>query len=291
MNTRELKFRSNKMIDVIALFKETLFPKYDEREIHSFLLMLSEWILGWDTVRYMTSKREHINQSDLLKFHWALEDLKKDKPIQHIIGYVEFFGCRISVNSNTLIPRPETEEIVKKTVSHNINPRRIADICCGSGCIGIALKKTYPESEVIAIDCSALALETAEKNAKENNVNILYKQSDILNEDILKGEYDLIISNPPYITESEKKDMRANVLDHEPAIALFVKDEKPLIFYKRIAELAKQHLSKEGILIFEINEKMGIETQKMLSGLGFRSSLEKDFRDAPRMIIARRSVQ
>lgn len=287
MNTRDLKFRSNTMLDIIALYKETLASKYDEKEINGFLQMLSEWILGWNTLRYLTSKREHINQSDLLKFHWALEDLKTDKPIQHIIGHVEFCECRINVNSDVLIPRPETEEIVRKVIRIADNPQKIADICCGSGCIGIALKKAYPEAETTAIDCSTKALETAETNAKENNVSIRYKQADILQEDVLEGLYDIIISNPPYVKESEKKEIRPNVLNHEPGIALFVPDTDPLIFYRRIAELAQKHLTQQGILVFEINEKMDTEMQAMMSDIGYQSTLEKDFRDAPRMIIAR----
>lgn len=288
MNTTELKFRSNMMLDVIALYKATLCQQYDEREINGFLMMLSEWILGWNTVRYMTSKREHINQSDLLKFHWALEDLKKNRPIQHIIGQVTFCGCPIAVNSNVLIPRPETEEIVKKTIKLIHRPQKIADICCGSGCIGIALKTTFPESEVTAIDCSFQALETAKANAETNGISICYKQADILKDDPLEGKYDIIISNPPYIRESEKTEMRANVLNYEPEIALFIKDEAPLIFYRRIAQLAQTHLTEHGVLVFEINEREGSEMQKMLTELGYQSTLEKDFREAPRMIIAQK---
>lgn len=291
MNTTELKFRSNMMLDVIALYKATLCQQYDEREINGFLMMLSEWILGWDTVRYMTSKREHINQSDLLKFHWALEDLKKERPIQHIIGQVTFCGCQIAVNGDVLIPRPETEEIVKKTVNLIHQPQKIADICCGSGCIGIALKTTFPESEVTAIDCSFQALETAKANAETNGISICYKQADVLKDDPLEGMYDIIISNPPYIRESEKAEMRANVLNYEPEIALFVKDEDPLIFYRKIAQLAQTHLAEHGVLVFEINEREVSEMKEMLTELGYQSTLEKDFREAPRMIIARKKLR
>lgn len=275
------------MQDVIALYKTELGELYEEGEIVSFLKMLSEWILGWDTIKYLTSKNEHINQSDLLKFHWALEELKQHRPLQHIIGWVAFCGCEIEVNNDVLIPRPETEEIVTKTISITNNPNRIADLCCGSGCIGIALKKAFQSAEVTGIDYSQKALSVAQRNAKANGTDINLCHADILKDDPLEGTYDLIISNPPYIRQCEKVEMRANVLDHEPHMALFVSDDDPLAFYRAIGNIAKRHLSIDGALVFEINEFLGKETLDLLREQGYNASIEQDFKGADRMIVAR----
>ena len=175
MNTRNLRFRSNRVRDIVSLFHEELDGMYGSGEVGVFLDMLFEAFLGWDKVRLLTSREQTIDQSDLLRFHWALENLKQYRPIQHIIGYTDFCGCRITVSPDVLIPRPETEEIVE-WILHNftfhLSPFTILDLCTGSGCIAIALKKAFPASDVTAVDVSSKALEIARQNATNNGVEV-----------------------------------------------------------------------------------------------------------------------
>ena len=184
MNTRNLRFRSNKVRDIITLFHEELDELYGAGEAGVFVNMLFEAFLGWGKVRLLTSKEQTIDQSDLLRFHWALEDLKRYRPIQHIIGYTDFCGCRIAVSPDVLIPRPETEELVTWLITHHssliTHHSSLIDLCTGSGCIAIALKKAFPQAEVTAVDMSDAALEVARRNAQANDVNITFLQADIL---------------------------------------------------------------------------------------------------------------
>ncbi|MBO4586520.1 MAG: peptide chain release factor N(5)-glutamine methyltransferase [Bacteroidales bacterium] len=179
MNTRNLHFRSNRVRDIILLFHEDLDDIYGAGEVGVFLDMLFEAFLGWDKVRLLTSKEQTIDQSDLLRFHWALEDLKNHRPIQHIIGYIDFCGCRIKVSPDVLIPRPETEEMVN-WILNNSTPFTVLDLCTGSGCIAIALKKAFPQSEMTAVDISDKALDLAKQNAESNHTDITFLQRDML---------------------------------------------------------------------------------------------------------------
>ena len=169
MNTRNLRFRSNRVRDILALYHEELDGMYGSGEVSAFGEMLFEAFLGWDRVRLLTSREQTIDQSDLLRFHWALEDLKRHRPIQHIIGHVDFCGCRIEVSPDVLIPRPETEEMVSwivKSFGLRVMSGGILDLCTGSGCIAIALKKAFPAAEVTAVDVSSKALAMARQNAE-----------------------------------------------------------------------------------------------------------------------------
>lgn len=311
MNTTKLIFPTNRVSDVERCFLDTLKELYPEEEIRSFFLMLCEAFLGWDRVAYLLHRGETINQSDLLRFHWALEDLKRHRPIQHIVGYTDFCDCRIRVNENVLIPRPETEEMVYECVNvvrarigqSQLSTVNILDLCTGSGCIAIALKKMLPESKVTAVDISTEALEVAKENARENGVEVGFEYGDVLMCDCVSAtasathelthscnnaiqEWDLIVSNPPYITESEKGSMMRNVLDYEPPQALFVSDADPLVFYRHVVAFAKQHLTVHGMLAMEINERFGKETLQLLAEHGFAGELHKDFRSKDRFVIA-----
>lgn len=289
MNTRNLRFRSNRVRDIIGLFHEELDGLYGSGEVGVFLDMLFEAFLGWDKVRLLTSKEQTIDQSDLLRFHWALEDLKRQRPIQHIIGYTDFCGCRIEVSPDVLVPRPETEEIVEWIVGNGqLVVGSILDLCTGSGCIAIALKKAFPAAEVSGVDVSAVALEIARQNAQNNGVGVCFVEGDVL--DGLNGvnvSYGLIVSNPPYVRDSERVQMAANVLDYDPALALFVPDDDPLRFYKAIAAIAKERLVKDGMLVVEINEALAEETCALLKGYGFTAEVHTDFRGKDRWISAR----
>ncbi len=290
MNTRNLRFRSNRVHDIISLYHEELDGMYGRGEVSVFCEMLFEGFLGWDKVRLLTSKEETIDQSDLLRFHWALEDLKRNRPIQHIIGYTDFCGCRIAVSPDVLIPRPETEELVQWIIStFNIQHStfNILDLCTGSGCIAIALKKAFPQAVVTAVDISDKALSVARQNAQNNGVEVRFMERDVLNGvDGLSGSYGLIVSNPPYVRDSERAQMAANVLDYDPALALFVPDDDPLRFYHAIADVARRQLAKEGMLVVEINEALADETCTVLSHRGLCPTVHTDFRGKPRWIAA-----
>ena len=300
MNTRNLRFHSNRVRDILALFHEELDAIYGAGEAGVFCDMLFEAFLGWDKVRLLTSKEQAIDQSDLLRFHWALEDLKRHRPVQHIIGYTDFCGCRIKVSPDVLIPRPETEEMVEflirtsksenqKSPNSELQTPNYLDLCTGSGCIAIALKKAFPQAEVTAIDLSEKAMAVAQQNAENNNVAINFIQADLLdsNFNFQFSIFNFIVSNPPYVRESERADMCANVLDYEPGQALFVPDDDPLRFYRAIANIAKESLAKDGLLVVEINEAFAKETCALLSDMGFSPSVHTDFRGKPRWISAK----
>lgn len=310
MNTSSIAFSSNRVFDVERTFLDDLTPLYGAEEVRSFFLILCEAFLGWDKVAYLLHRGETMNQSDLLRFHWALEDLKHYRPIQHIVGYTDFCGCRIKVNDKVLIPRPETEEMVYECVNALVrecvsedSSINILDLCTGSGCIAIALKKMLPESKVTAVDISPEALDVAKENAKDNAVGVKFECGNVLTCECVSAnasatheltqssnqaikQYDLIVSNPPYITLSEKGAICRNVLDYEPQLALFVPDNDPLLFYRKITAFAQQNLSPDGMLAMEINERFGTETLQLLAENGFSGVLHKDFRGKDRFVTA-----
>ncbi|MBQ8704116.1 MAG: peptide chain release factor N(5)-glutamine methyltransferase [Bacteroidales bacterium] len=289
MNTRNLHFRSNRVRDILALFHEELDGQCGREEVNVFLEMLFEDFLGWNRVQLLTSKENTIDQSDLLRFHWALEDLKSHRPIQHIIGHTDFCGCRIKVSPDVLVPRPETEEMVQWVMEGDQQREgRVLDLCTGSGCVAIALKKGCPEAEVTAVDISEKALAIARRNAESNGVEVRFVQGDVIDEafHVPLSSYRLIISNPPYVMERERAAMQPNVLDYDPALALFVPDDDPLRFYKAIAAIAQRHLTKDGLLVVEINEALADETSALLAERGFQPAIHVDFRGKPRWISA-----
>ncbi len=296
MNTSSIAFSSNRVSDVERTFLDDLTPLYGAEEVRSFFLILCEAFLGWDKVAYLLHRGETMNQSDLLRFHWALEDLKHYRPIQHIVGYTDFCGCRIKVNDKVLIPRPETEEMVYECVNALVrecvredSSINILDLCTGSGCIAIALKKMLPESKVTAVDISPEALRIAQTNAEKNGAEVEFVLGDVLQGTLLpisSDGWNLIVGNPPYITESERSSMSRNVLDFDPPLALFVDDNDPLLFYRHIVAFAQKHLSSNGLLAMEINERFGTETLQLLAENGFSGVLHKDFRGKDRFVTA-----
>jgi release factor glutamine methyltransferase len=221
-----------------------------------------------------------------------LSKLKKEIPIQYILGETEFFDLKFKVNNKVLIPRPETEELIEwvlknsklKTQNSKLN---ILDIGTGSGCIAISLAKNLPNAEVYAIDISSEAIKIAQKNAEINKVSVNFIETDILKIEELQYTFDIIVSNPPYVRELEKEKMHQNVLANEPHLALFVENDNPLLFYDKIADLAKSYLTKNGNLYFEINQYLGKETVDLLKSKGFNTiELKKDLFDVDRMIKA-----
>jgi release factor glutamine methyltransferase len=237
-----------------------------------------------------------ITESYVKKWQTIISELKTEKPIQYITGEAWFYGLRFEVNENTLIPRPETEELVEwivKGLKEKGKEQRVLDIGTGSGCIPIALKKEIPNAAVFAIDISEKALEMARKNALDNQVEVNFIQQDILQSSTLQLSkssnllFDVIVSNPPYVRNLEKQEIKRNVLDYEPHLALFVDDLDALLFYRKIAQLAWKSLAPNGKLFFEINQYLGKETVELLEQLGFKNiELRKDFMGNDRMICA-----
>ena len=260
---------------------------YPETEIQSFFNILIEFKLHLSRIQLALEHNFELDRDDLDFLENALLKLKNQIPVQYIVGETAFCGLLFKVDKNVLIPRPETEELVEWIFqNHKKNESiKILDIGTGSGCIAISLAKNLPNAEVFALDVSAEALDVAKKNASMNAVKVDFIQADILTIEKLPDTFDVIVSNPPYVRESEKDLMQQNVLSNEPHIALFVENENPLLFYDKIAELAKNHLTENGVLYFEINQYLGMKTVDLLKTKGFKNiELKKDIYGVDRMV-------
>jgi release factor glutamine methyltransferase len=260
----------------------------EDSEIESFFFILTEFLHNLKRIDVSLHPDFEVSESDLEKWKTIISELKTEKPIQYITGEAWFYGLRFEVNENTLIPRPETEELVEWIVDGlkvKGKGQRVLDIGTGSGCIPITLKKEIPSAFVSAIDISEKALEMARKNAINNKVEINFIHQNILETESLDEKYDIIVSNPPYVRNLEKQEIKRNVLDYEPHLALFVDDSDALLFYRKIAQLALKSLAPNGKLFFEINQYLGNETVELLEQLGFKNiELRKDFVGNDRMI-------
>jgi len=268
-------------------FTETLMPIYDLAEAESFFYIILENDHHLKRVDLALSPDLEFSGEELQRWNSILQKLKSEIPIQYIIGKTSFYGLEFEVNANTLIPRQETEELVDWIISDNKNKRslRILDIGTGSGCIAVSLAKNLPDAKVVAIDVSEYALEIAKKNAKHNQIEIEFLLKDILQTSELDQDFDIIVSNPPYVRNLEKAEIRKNVLDNEPHLALFVEDTDALIFYRKIASLAKKNLVKNGLLYFEINQYLGKEMLDLMENQNFQDSqLRKDIYGNDRML-------
>ena len=287
-------------------FTDTLQEIYLKTEIDTFFFLLIEEKLNLRRVDTVMQPDFLIADANLSELKIILKRLQKEEPIQYILGNTEFYGLPFKVNKNTLIPRPETEELVEWIIrevtelqsnkvaklvmdaTSTMNEEKsisIIDIGTGTGCIPISLAKNLNNVKISAIDVSSEALIVAQQNATLNNVDISFLEMDILETKELPQKYNLIVSNPPYVRELEKVEISNNVLENEPHLALFVEDDNPLIFYSKIADLAKIHLKKEGLLFFEINQYLGKETVAMLKHKGFNSiKLKKDLFGNDRMV-------
>lgn len=273
-------------------FIKALSSLYDEMEIESFFYIILEQFHNKKRIDLALQPEMEMDALQLLRWETVLSELKKEKPIQYILGETEFYGLRFRVNENTLIPRPETEELVELIISDNqitknTNSLTILDIGTGSGCIAISLAKNLSNAKVSAIDVSEKALEMAKKNAEINEVNVNFILADVLKISTLQEKYDVIVSNPPYVRNLEKHEIKPNVLEFEPHLALFVEDDDALIFYRKIAELALKNISENGKLYFEINQYLGKETVELIENLGFKNvKLIKDIYENDRMVSA-----
>jgi release factor glutamine methyltransferase len=273
-------------------FMEALSEIFPKTEIDSFFFILIEEKLNLQRIDTVLKPDFLIPEEQLADLKNILQRLQKEEPIQYILGNTEFYGLPFFVDENTLIPRSETEELVAwvieevaKLQSNTVTKLSILDIGTGTGCIPISLAKNLPNAKITAVDISSKALEVAKKNAQLNKVTIDFIELDILTTKSLPQEFDVIVSNPPYVRALEKVEIKNNVLENEPHLALFVADENPLIFYNQIADLAKQQLSKNGLLFFEINQYLGKETIALLEEKGFKNiELRKDIFGNNRMV-------
>jgi release factor glutamine methyltransferase len=270
----------------IYLIKE-LGKIYPEPEINALVTIIIRSVFGISELKRLAMPEFPVTGRQQQKIINICRELKDGKPVQYVLGETNFYNCTIKVNSETLIPRPETEELVDLIIRENRGFRgNIIDVGTGTGCIAIALAVNLPGSFITGIDISEAAVDLAKQNAQLNNVQITFNVSDIFDEQVrLPGKADIIVSNPPYITESEKRLIARNVIDYEPHTALFVPDSDPLVYYRAIAMFAVNNLAAGGKIYFEINEVMGNSLVKFLESIGYsKAEIIKDINGKDRIV-------
>lgn len=271
-------------------FIKELAPFYDAYEAESFFYLILEDKHQLRQIDLALNHELTFSENDFVVWDSLLAQLKQEVPIQYLLGKTSFYGLDFEVNENVLIPRPETEELVEWIVNENAADNKtrkikILDIGTGSGCIAISLAKNLPNAEVYGFDVSKKAIETAKRNAINNKVDVTFLFQDVLELEELRCKFDVIVSNPPYVRNLEKEEIKKNVLDYEPHLALFVDDNDALIFYRKIAELAKKNFLENGKLYFEINQYLGKEMTDLLEKMDFKNiELRKDIYDNDRMM-------
>lgn len=268
-------------------FKKALMPIYDELECNTMFAITMEEVLGYQRIDVMLKADEVLSENHVKRLEEVMELLRTEQPIQYIFNKGYFYGYEFKVSSATLIPRRETEELVEWVLQiMNEQPNkiwRVLDIGTGTGCIPITIKKEFPLADISAIDVSKEALQIAKENAVNLEADVLFIEKDILKTNDL-ANYDIIISNPPYVRNLEKAEIKKNVLEFEPHLALFVEDDDPLIFYRKIAQLAHQFLNVNGFLFFEINQYLGKEMEEMMKEYFSDIELKKDILQNDRMM-------
>lgn len=294
-----MELPSNNAAEIETYFHSQLDEIYGKEEVKVFVKLIFNNILNINTLNInILNKSINILESEVDTLNKILQRLKKNEPLQYILGSTHFYGMEIKVNPSVLIPRPETEELVHLILNtkpetprpervEGRNPKpRIIDIGTGSGCIAIALKKNIPNALVTGIDISEEALQTAKQNSLANSEDVSFLLHDVLNNEPLP-KADIIVSNPPYITHEEKQQMHKNVLEHEPHLALFVSNNDPLQFYKAITTKAVKSLSKGGLLFFELNPLYANEVLSLVKSAGFKQAqLIKDINGKNRILKA-----
>lgn len=279
--------------DYRSIFIEKLQPIYDAVEAESFFYLILEFKKKMKRIDLALQPDSILTQDQLAEWDFLLRQLLQEVPIQYLLGRTHFYGLEFEVDHNVLIPRPETEELVDWIVSDSKIQRskdfKIIDIGTGSGCIAISLSKNISQAQVAAIDVSEKAIELAKKNALLNGVEVTFILQNILETEDLNMQFDIMVSNPPYVRNLEKAEIKRNVLEHEPHLALFIEDHDALLFYRKIAALAQKNLKDNGKLYFEINQYLGKETVALLEDLGFEDiTLRKDIYGNDRMVCGRK---
>lgn len=284
--------QTNSVQAVKAYFKERLQNQFSESEMKAMLKVAICERLKLSSADYLLCDSNLLSESDLLYFRSIVKRLQNNEPFQYIIGQTEFFGLELKCDARALIPRPETEELVEWVMEVAAPENTLIDFCTGSGCIALALKNQLPKATVYGTDVSKEALELSKENANSLNLDVSFIQHDALSDQLpstlTEQSIDIIVSNPPYIPELDKQEMQANVLDFEPHLALFVENDNALIYYKAIASQAVRLLKKNGLLFFEIHERLAVETKEAIEALGFVDvEIRKDLQGKDRMIKAR----
>lgn len=273
------------LLQLQKYFQQQLRANYPDSEIENFFFWTLEEILGIQRIDFVLQKNNAVDYQNIDRIKKVIQRLRNEEPIQYIFGSTEFYGLLFNVSTDTLIPRPETEELVEwiiETVKQDeylssLSELRILDIGTGTGCIAITLTKLIPSANTTAVDISKNALTVAESNSALNEVNVHFVISNVLELSSLENEFDIIVSNPPYVRNSEKIEIKNNVLKYEPDTALFVEDDDPLLFYRKIGQLSLESLNPNGYLFFEINQYLGKEMVDLLSDLGYQHiELRKD---------------
>lgn len=277
---------SNKLSAIKKYFKERLQNHFSESEIKYMFNSAAEERLAYKNA-YLLLEDISLSESDLLFFRAIVKRLLAEEPFQQIIGFTEFYGLKIAVTKDVLTPRPETEELVHIIIQETKKESPIiADFCSGSGCISLALKKQFPKATVYGFEKSSKAIVVAKQNASQLQIEVDFQEVDVLQADFVHyPKVDILVSNPPYIRLSEKKDMSNTVLKHEPDMALFVEDTDPLIFYRQIAQIGKEILLPKGKVYFEINEYLGEETSELLRKIGYQEvNIHRDLQGKQRIV-------
>jgi release factor glutamine methyltransferase len=289
-----MKIASNKLSELYKFYQNELSEIYDENELYAVFELVCEKYLNYTKSDVRFRLNENLNQSDVLNIYNVVKQLKLGEPIQYILGECFFYNLKFIVNSSTLIPRPETEELVDCIVNGFKNsslPKSILDIGTGSGCIPVSLKYALPSVDVFGIDISEDALKIANVNAKKNNVDVTFLKNDILSPQNINQKFSCIVSNPPYVLKSESNQMNKTVLDFEPHLALFVNDNDPIIFYKRIIDFCDANLENSGYLYFELNPFSAHDVKKYAesSNLFKFTSIIKDMSGKERLFKAQKN--
>lgn len=284
-----MNINNNKLKEIRRNYIDELSKYYDKHEAEIFLNTLIEHYFRYSVTDLVLDQDIRLTESEILKLHFAVKDLKKNKPVQYITGQTSFLDYSFKVNDSVLIPRPETEELVMFIVNNEKSKSlNVLDIGTGSGCIAISLKLMLDDAKIMAVDIDDEALEIAKSNAKIIGCSINFGRLDILNDtEIFEDKFDIIVSNPPYVTHRQKVEMKPNVLDFEPAKALFISDGDPLIFYRAIGNFAHRNLINGGRLYVEINEDYGNGTVELFEHMRFSNVLlHKDMLGKDRFVSA-----
>lgn len=279
-------------VSMLYVMRQELSGVYSMTELESLIQRTFKELLNMDRMALMLRPETPVDEQVLERFAEVIDRLKKEEPIQYIFGYTDFYGIHLDVKPGVLIPRPETEELVHWMLAEEQHRTgktiRVLDIGTGSGCIATALAKKWNHAEVWATDVSDVALDLARKNARSNNMKIQFVKASILNgEPEHAGMFDIIVSNPPYVTRNQMPEMKRNVLDFEPHLALFAEGKDPLLFYRAIARYCQKHLKPDGSLYLEINEDLPADTTDLLGSFNFtETSVRKDLNGRYRMVKA-----
>jgi len=277
--------QDNSVGSVVSYLEAGLSPLYPPEEVNSMVAILFAHFNKWNRMELRARQDHQLSESELLNYHQALKQLKQSKPLQYVLGETEFFALPFKLNNHVLIPRQETEELVDLIIKEGKENESLIDIGCGSGCISISYKKRNPKSKVLVVDVVPEALQLTMDNAKLNEVELNSKEMDILNWYDLDIQFDVVVSNPPYVTLGEKATMNKNVLNFEPHVALFVQDSNPVVFYDAIADFALKHLKDNGRIYFEINERFGREVASCLEVRNFKDiRIIKDINGKDRIV-------